>query len=184
MNRTYLYVPPEERAEVEALGAHWDSDAKCWYVYGEIPSTLSRWSHMSDHEEFNIISSDACVASTTLLCPLCGEQTEVICLHCVSGIASEQDLSQFTVFNIRAIDDQLLEELKRWPNFHRSSEESAAGDFANHCARCGSAISDIHLHSEPDQVFFDLAHASDGAIKRTSLAKGFRLSGSEHFVIE
>jgi hypothetical protein len=154
------------------------------YVYGEVPLSLSRWSQLSEAEDFNIASSDACVASALLLCPHCGEETEVICLHCVSGIASEQDLDQFTVFNIRAIDEDLVEELKRWPSFHRSTEEGIPGDFANHCTRCGCAIGDIDLHSEPDHVFFDVAHALDGAIKRTSIPTGFRLSGSEHFVVE
>jgi hypothetical protein len=32
MDRIYLYVPPEEYAGVEAYGASWDEDAKCWYV--------------------------------------------------------------------------------------------------------------------------------------------------------
>jgi uncharacterized protein DUF5710 len=32
MNRTYLFVPPEEKSEVEALGAQWDTITKRWYV--------------------------------------------------------------------------------------------------------------------------------------------------------
>ena len=64
MNRTYLFVPPEERSEVEALGATWDSDLKCWYVDGEPSSSLARWSSTSEDEEFSIISNDAYVART------------------------------------------------------------------------------------------------------------------------
>ena len=28
VQRTYLFVPPEEKAEVQALGASWDADSK------------------------------------------------------------------------------------------------------------------------------------------------------------
>jgi ribosomal protein S27AE len=184
MNRTYLFVPPEERSDVEALGARWDSDLKCWYVDGEPSSGLARWSSASDDDEFSIISNDAYVASAGITCPHCGQETEVICIHCVSGTASGQSLEQFTVFYIRAVNETLLQELKSWPDFRRTIEGDAVGDFANHCSRCGDAIADMDLHSEPDHVFFDIVHAASGAITLTPISLPIELSGSEHFVIE
>jgi hypothetical protein len=184
MNRTYLFVPPEERSEVEALGAAWDSDLKCWYVDGEPSSSLARWSSTSEDEEFSIISNDAYVARTSLTCPHCGQETEVICIHCVSGTASQQSLEQFTVFDIRAVNETLLQELKSWPSFRRTIEGGVVGAFANHCSRCGDAIGDMDLHSEPDQVFFDIVHAASGAITLTPISLAIELSGNEHFVIE
>jgi len=145
MNRTYLFVPPEERSEVEALGAAWDSDLKCWYVDGEPSSSLARWSSTSEDEEFSILSNDAYVARTGITCPHCGQETEVICIHCVSGTASEQSLEQFTVFDIRAVNETLLQELKSWPGFHRTVEGGVVGAFANHCSRCGDAIGGMDL---------------------------------------
>ena len=184
MNRTYLFVPPEERSDVEALGATWDSDLKCWYVDGEPSSGLARWSSASDDEEFSIISNDAYVANAGITCPHCGQETGVICIHCVSGTASEQSLEQFTVFDIRAVNETLLQELKSWPDFRRTIEGDAVGDFANHCSRCGDAIADMDLHSEPDHVFFDIVHAASGAITLTPISLPIELSGNEHFVIE
>ena len=185
MNRTYLFVPPEERSDVEALGATWDSDLKCWYVDGEPSSGLARWSSASDDDdEFSIISNDAYVASAGITCPHCGQETEVICIHCVSGTASGQSLEQFTVFYIRAVNETLLQELKSWPDFRRTIEGDVVGDFANHCSRCGDAIADMDLHSEPDHVFFDIVHADSGAIALTPISLPIELSGSEHFVIE
>jgi hypothetical protein len=184
MNRTYLFVPPEERSEVEALGAAWDSDLKCWYVDGEPSSSLARWSPTSEDEQFSIISNDAYVARTGITCPHCGQETEVICIHCASGTASEQSLEQFTVSDIRAVNETLLQELKSWPGFRRTIEGGEVGAFANHCSRCGDAIDDMDLHSEPDQVFFDIVHAASGAITLTPISLPIELSGNEHFVIE
>jgi ribosomal protein S27AE len=184
MNRTYLFVPPEERSEIEALGAEWDSDLKCWYVDGEPPSSLARWSSTTEDAEFSIISNDAYVARTGVTCPHCGQETEVICIHCASGTASEQSLEQLTVFDIRAVNETLLQDLKSWPGFRRTIEGGVVGAFANHCSRCGDAIGDMNLHSEPDQVFFDIVHAASGAITLTPISLPIELSGNEHFVIE
>jgi hypothetical protein len=140
-------------------------------VDGEPPSSLARWSSTSEDEEFSIISNDAYVARTGITCPHCGQETEVICIHCVSGTASEQSLEQFTVFDIRAVNETLLQELKSWPGFRRTIEGGVVGAFANHCSRCGDAVGDMNLHSEPDQVFFDIVHAASGAIPRIASAK-------------
>jgi hypothetical protein len=64
--RTYLYVPPEEKAEVEALGAHWDDKSKCWYIGSdENAARFSKWlPDGTADEEFTITSERAYVAST------------------------------------------------------------------------------------------------------------------------
>jgi uncharacterized protein DUF5710 len=184
MQRTYLFVPPEERAEVEALGAQWDSTQKRWYVEGTPSSSLARWSCIADEDEYSIISSDAYVASTRIPCPHCGQETEVIGIYCSSGTVLDEPLERFTVSDVRAVDEVLLQELKRWPRFRRTTEGDAFGDFANHCAACGGVIGDSDLHSEPDHAFFDIVHALDGTVTLLPLPRPIRLSGNEHFVID
>ena len=83
MERIYLYVPPEEYAEVKASGACWDDHSKRWYVDQEsVPAALSRW--LGDGEdssldpEFGITSDEAFVASTQTVCVNCHERIEVI----------------------------------------------------------------------------------------------------------
>jgi hypothetical protein len=184
MDRTYLFVPPEERSEVEALGARWDTAAKSWYVDGVPSLGLARWSSQLGHDEYSIESNDAFVASTRIKCPHCSQETEVICIHCRSGKVLEESLERFTIADISAMDDALLQELKRWPNFRPATGGDAIGEFANHCTACDEVIGDIDLHSEPDQAFFDIEHAADGSVKLASLPRTIRLSGNEHFVID
>jgi hypothetical protein len=44
VDRTYLFVLPEEKAEVQALGAHWDAEKKCWYInLDEERARFSKW---------------------------------------------------------------------------------------------------------------------------------------------
>jgi hypothetical protein len=184
MNRTYLFVPPEERAEVEQLGAQWDSANKRWFVEGALSSSLKRWSSILEEDEYSVISSDAYVASTDIPCPHCGQKTEVVAIYCLSGTVLDEPLERFTISDIRAIDEALLQGLKRWPRFRRTTDGGAFGDFANHCAACGDVIGDINLHSEPEHAFFDIVHAVDRAMILVPLARTIRLSGSEHFVID
>jgi hypothetical protein len=184
MQRTYLFVPPEERAEVEALGGQWDSTNKRWFVEGAPSSGLSRWSSVVQDDEYSIISNDAYVASTSILCPHCAQETEVIAIYCVSGTVLDEPIERFTISDIRAIDEVLLQGLKRWPRFRATTEGDTFGDLANHCEACGDAIGDIDLHSEPGQAFFDIVHAVEGTVKLVALARTIRLSGNEHFVID
>jgi hypothetical protein len=116
MDRTYLFVPPEERAEVEALGARWDSTHK----------RMPMW---------RAPASAACIAAR-----------------------------------------------KRRSS---ASIAPAARCETNHSsALCAAPIGDIELHSEPDHVFFDIAHAVKGAVTLVPLPRPTRLSGNEHFVID
>src|SRR5258708_23021772 len=184
MHRTYLFVPPEARAEVETLGARWDATKKCWYVDGAPSSSLARWSSIPEEDEYSVISNDAYVASTSIPCLQCGQETEVIAIHCLSGTVLDEPLEWFTLSDIRPVDEALLQQLQRWPSFRRTAEGDQFGDFANHCAACGDVISDIHLHSEPEDAVFDTRHAVSGAVTLVPLARTIRLSGNEHFVIE
>jgi hypothetical protein len=64
MERIYLYVPPEEYAEVKASGASWDDCSKRWYVpQDKASATLSRWMGEGDDAEFGFESEEAFIAA-------------------------------------------------------------------------------------------------------------------------
>jgi hypothetical protein len=192
MNRTYLFVPPEESSEVEALGAQWDTITKRWYVgSNEASAKFSRWlpsfedEDDAENEELLIVSSEAFVAATTLICHRCRATIEVICIHCATGTVSHEPLTRFTVSDIWAMDDALARQLAPWPTFRRArSRQGEIGNFANHCPHCNAVQQDLYLHSEPDHPFFHIPHAPPDSIKLIPLAGTIRLDGSEHFTIE
>jgi Domain of unknown function (DUF5710) len=190
VQRTYLFVPPEEKLEVQALGAHWDADSKRWYIDPDQTATnYARWLPETkdldghDEEEFTIVSSQAYVAATTTSCQRCNSNIEVICIYCESGTASGEPLTRFTVSHIWALDEKLEQDLRPWPNFRKAGER---GDevFASHCPHCGAVQDDLYLHSEPGDPFFDVAGALSGSIRLTPLARTIRLSGDEHFQVD
>jgi hypothetical protein len=83
VQRTYLYVPPEDKVEVQALGAHWDDDSKRWYIGSdESAEKFARWlpraaeAEAHDDEPFTIVSTQAWVASTTTACQRCNSLRE------------------------------------------------------------------------------------------------------------
>lgn len=187
MERTYLFVPPEEKGEVQALGAQWDADSKRWYVVPGVPlAEFSRWlSPDGDESEYTITSSEAYVACADVACQRCGADIEVVCIHCESGTVSDEALTRFTVSDIWAMDEALTRQLRRWPTYRRGSDsDGEPGDFANHCSRCGASQDDLYLHSEPDAPFFDIPHAAPGSVRLTPLEGTIRLSGDEHFEVE
>lgn len=190
MQRTYLYVPPEEKVEVQALGAHWDGDSKRWYIGAdESAEKFARWLPRSpeaeehDDEPFTIVSDQAYVASAMTACQQCNSNIEVICIHCESGTASGEPLTRFTVSHIWAIDEELALHLRRWPDFHKVID-SDDGMFANHCPHCGAQQDDMYLHSEPGDPFFDIPSAARCSIRLTPLTGTVRLSGDEHFQVD
>jgi hypothetical protein len=186
VSRTYLFVPPEEKTEVEAAGAHWDTESMCWYISAdEDPAGFAKWlTDEGEDEEFTIASSDAYVASATVSCRKCHSNIEVICIHCKSGTASGEPLTQFTVSDIWAMDEALARQLEPWPSFRKSdSPDSRESGFANYCPRCGALQDDQSLHSEPGDPFFSIPRAAPGSIKLTPLAGRIELSGDEHFEI-
>ena len=187
MERTYLFVLPEEKSEVQALGARWDADSKRWYIESNDASArFSRWlPEAEDDEEFTITSTQGYVAAAATLCQRCRSSIEVICIHCESGTISGEPLTRFTVSDVWAIDEDLAQQLRPWPNFRKvGDQDSGASYFANHCSRCGSMQEDMYLHSEPDEPFFDIPHAAPGSIKLAPLAGTIHLSGDEHFEVD
>lgn len=183
MQRTYLFVPPEEKSEVQALGARWDADSKRWYIDSGGPTaTFSRWLLGAEPEEdFTITSADAYVAAATAACPQCRAAVTVICIHCASGVVLGDPLTEFTVADVSAVGDSLARQLTRWPNY-RPAEDTRC--FTNHCPGCGAALDDLYLHSEPGEPFFDIPAAPPGAIELTPLEGPIELSGDEHFRID
>jgi Domain of unknown function (DUF5710) len=187
VERTYLFVLPEEKSEVQALGARWDADSKRWYIESnEASDRFSRWlPDAEDEEEFTIASTQGYVAAAATSCQRCRASIEVICIHCESGTVSGEPLTRFTVSDISAMDEDLARQLRPWPNFKRvGGRDGDASYFANHCPRCGSLQEDMYLHSEPDEPFFNIPRAAPGSITITPLAGTIHLSGDEHFEVD
>jgi len=185
VQRTYLFVPPEEKSEVQALGARWDADAKAWYIDSQAPAAFARWLPASqDDEEFTIISTEAFVAAATTACQHCHAPIEVICIHCASGTVCGDPLDRFTVSDISAMGEELARQLERWPTFRAVDAADGERYFANHCARCGAPQDDMRLHSEPDEPFFDVGRGASAALKLTPLVGTVHLSGDEHFEVQ
>jgi len=182
VNRTYLYVSPEEQHEVKALGAHWDNQLKCWYVDGnEDSARFAKWLDEDDSaDDFTISSDEAFVASATVACWQCHTGIEVICIYCESGTVSEEPLTRFTVSCLWAVDTALAQQLAQWPCFKPADSESA---YANHCPHCGAVQDDMYLHSEPDHPFFSIPRAQPAPIKLTPLSGRVQMSGDESFEV-
>jgi hypothetical protein len=190
MERIDLYVPPEEYAEVEALGGLWDEELKRWFIRAGADSSLfGRWllEEEEHEEEFGIVSDRAYVASARVPCAECAAEIEVICVYCESGnvaMESDEPLMRFTVSYVWAIDDALALQLARWPSFRMVDRpDHRGGYFANHCPQCGTMLDDELLHSEPDQVFFDIPDAAAGSVVLTPLVGQVRLSGDYRFQV-
>jgi len=186
MDRTYLYVPPEERAAVSSAGAHWDDRLKCWYIEpGDDPARFAQWLGIDHEVELSIISDHAHVAAATVPCCGCARPIEVICIYCETGTVSGEPLTQFTVTDIQAVDGSLAKQLSSWPAF-RPIDPGPDGTrfFVNHCPHCGAEQDDRDLHTEPGEPFLDIPHSAPDAIRLTPLVGEVRLSGDEHFTIE
>jgi Domain of unknown function (DUF5710) len=188
VQRTYLFVPPEEYSQVQALGAYWDAGSKRWYIEADEPlEPFTVWlSDMpTDDEPFSIASSEGYVAAATTSCRRCRSSIEVICIHCESGTVCGDPLARFTVSGIWAMDEGLVRQLRPWPTFRKVDDPGAEGSyFGNHCPHCGALQEDMYLHSEPEDPFFDIPRAAAGSITLTPLSGTIRLSGNEHFAVE
>ena len=188
MERIFLYVQPEEYAEVKASGACWDDASKRWYIPDEMaPASFSQW--LGDEEgeaEYGITSDDAFVAAAQSACSSCHEQIEVICIFCESGTDSEigEPMRQFTLSNVWAMDSALATQLERWRYFRKGiGAESEEGYFANHCPHCEALQEDYLLHAEPVDVFFGLSRAEPGSIEFIPLVGRIQLSGDCSFAV-
>src|SRR5262245_22833470 len=114
--RTYLYVPYEERAQVERLGAHWDDNRKCWYIRSDQQAApFQQWLGVADSEstlnDFVIESAQAYVAVAKSDCSRCSKEIEVICIYCENGKVEGEAFEKFTVSNITAVDEHLKKHL-------------------------------------------------------------------------
>jgi hypothetical protein len=179
MERIYLYVSPEEYAEVKASGACWDDHSKRWYVpQDRVSATLSRWMGGGDDAEFGFESDEAFIAAAQTSCTSCREKIEVICIHCLSGrdLETGEALERFTLSNISSLDSALAATLER-RRFYSTANGSKDGYFANHCSCCGAVQEDYLLHSEPGDVFFCIAEAEPGSIEFTAVEGRIRVSG-------
>lgn len=187
MERIYLFVPPEEFAEVEALGARWDDASKRWYIDGDGASAAySRW--LGDEEEpgFGIASEEAFVASAQTSCVRCRKSIEVICIYCESGTDCElgEPLRQITVSNVWTMDSALAAQIARWRFYGRGLGSSAEeGCFTNHCPHCGAAQEDYLLHAEPGDVFFGLSRGEPAPVEFTPLEGRIEVSGDYAFEV-
>ena len=180
--------------EVQSLGAHWDNDTKRWYIDldQQPPTRFARWLPGATEDEadyeaeddatFTIVSNQAYVAATTASCQQCNSNIEVICIHCETGTASDEPLTQFTVSHIWAIDEALERQLRPWPNFRKVGKPDDEL-VANHCPHCGALQDDLYLHTETAGPFFDIPSTPPGSIKLTPLIRTARLSGDEHFQV-
>ena len=185
MARIYLYVSAEDYAEVKASGAHWDDDAKSWYVDQDSASAFSRWLGGDESDApFTLTSDEAFVASAQTTCAHCDQTIEVICLYCDSGVDSEigEPISQFTVSNLWAMDDALAKQLERWPYFRQGSGVESEC-FANYCPHCSVVQEDHLLHAEPGQPFFSLSRDRPGSVEFIPLEGRIQLSGDYGFEI-
>jgi Domain of unknown function (DUF5710) len=188
MDRIYLYVAPEEYAEVKAAGGCWDEQSKRWYIRSDkATAEFSRWLGDDEGEaEFGITSDEALVASAQTLCSECHESIEVICIYCESGMDTEmgEAVMRFTVSNVWAIDDALAGQLGRWPYFKKVVGADREGDyFANHCAHCGAVQEEYLLHAEPGDVFFGVSRAEPAGVEFTPLVGRVRVSGDYGFEV-
>jgi hypothetical protein len=188
MDRIYLFVSPEEYPEVQASGACWDDASKSWYIgEGMEPARFSRWLGEEEGETpFGIVSEEAFVASARSSCVRCGNDIEVVCIYCKSGVDTEigDPIADFTVFNIWAMDGVLAKLIERWPHYRQGvGEDAEEGVFANHCPHCGAMLEDYLLHSEPGDAFFGLAMDTPGTVEFMALEGMICLSGDYGFRI-
>ena len=189
MDRIYLFVSPEEYPEVKASGACWDEATKSWYIgEGMEPARFSRWlGEEQDDARLGIESEEAFVAAARSVCVRCGNEIEVVCIYCTSGVDTEigDPIAECTVFDIWAMDGVLAKLIERWPCYRKgvgeNAEDAQEGSFANHCPHCGAKQADYLLHSEPGDVFFGLAMDTPGAVEFTALEGRVGMSGDYGF---
>lgn len=182
MSRHYLYVPFQDKSEVERLGALWDRATLRWYLTARHnPDDFRRWlspdnGRVADSPRHPIESGHSYIAHTQSPCQHCGVSIPVICVFCEAGNYQGEPLKDFSVINITAMDHVLEGQLSPWPFFRRSG-----GVYRNHCPRCLSPQEDLDLHCEPDGVFFHMSAHARRRMSMTRLQGVVRLNGDETF---
>ena len=182
MGRIYLYVPFEERLEVQRLGARWDNQSKCWFVDDSEGARFRKWLETPELTH-NISSDEAFVASTRTSCRRCRALIEVVALYCVSGEVYGDRYGAFIVSDITAVDDALAAALRPWAFFGFIADNARGGRhyLVNRCSSCGVVQHDYFLHCEPRGPFFKVERAEAGSITLTRIPGRVYLSGNEGF---
>ena len=185
MEHQYLYVPYEERSEVEKRGGHWDGNTKRWYLTAQDdPTPFKRWLTPNGGDEpgekrYPIESEQAFVACAKTFCHDCGAtDIDVIAIYCATGLLQGEPFDDFSVMHISAADEALTRQLAPWPFFRKDNSV-----FCNYCPHCQAPQADMELHCEPDGVFFHMDPASREKMTMTPLAGHVRLSGEETFEV-
>ncbi len=186
MERRYLHIPFEEREQAKHLGARWDAEAKCWFIDSALdPAPFRRWLEegpRSARQAYSIVSDRAFVLSAGTRCWKCRAGIRVVCIYCASGCVDGEPCEQFTVSNIKAIDENLRRQLEAIPCFRFAYSRDAGGRYLiNHCGRCGAQQADYYLHCEPSGMFFTVKEAPAGAFEVTPLLGRVRLTGDEGY---
>lgn len=187
IERTYLYVPPEDFPDVQASGARWDHDSKRWYLPGHAtPAAFSRWlAESSEESGFNIVSEKLFVASARMRCQHCEADIEVVCLFGASGedLETEEPLENFSVPSVWSVDAGLAQQLKRWPNFRMGETDGDQLAFANYCPQCGAMQEEYLLHEEPGDIFFGISREDPGRLIFTPICGRYSIGGNYSFVV-
>lgn len=183
MPRRYLYVPYEDRYDVEARGARWDAASRRWYLTARHDVVhFKRWLSPavqdSDESSWVIESNEACIAVAQSSCGQCGAKTPVLAIYCMSGLCRGQLLENFSVMHITAVNDTLERQLAPWPFFR-----SSLACFRNHCLRCQAPQDDMALHCEPESAFFRMDLEARVSMSIVALSGWIRLNGEETFEI-
>ena len=182
MPRQYLYVPYEDRVEVERLGALWDRATLRWYLTARHnPDAFSRWlgpdtGGVADAPRHPIQSDDAYVTSAMAHCRRCAAEIAVIAIFCQHGQCHGEALEDFSVIHITSMEAALERQLSPWPTFRRTG-----GVYRNHCPQCQSPQEDMDLHCEAEGAFFRMSAAARARMTMTRLEGAVRLSGEETF---
>lgn len=159
--RVYLLVPPAETTLAQMLGAVWDPEAQCWYVDAGQEERLwafHRWMPYRQGDELNVISAAACIASLNVPCQFCGLKTEVICIHCDTGLVDGKPLRRFTCTRLAALDERLCALIQACYSQLRPSEVPAPNEppaciHVNHCLHCGAPHEDGYLEAQWEHHF-------------------------------
>jgi len=115
MDRNYLFVTPEEYAEVQASGALWDDQSKRWYISGGMAARpFSQWLDEQDETEFGISCNQALEVSAHVACLLCQQPIEVITVFCELGIDSETGdaIADVTLSSTWAMNEPMAAQLE------------------------------------------------------------------------
>jgi hypothetical protein len=76
------------------------------------------------------ITGNPPVESNCISTRICGNEIEVVCIYCESGVDTEigDRIADFTVFNVWAMDGILAELIERWPHYRQGVGQAVDED--------------------------------------------------------